>query len=167
MIIHEFEAAFDLMKKLSDEGFDAVVVGGAVRDTLLGAPVHDVDVATSAKPEQMKQVFKKTVDIGIEHGTILVLDAKEPVEVTTYRTEGTYVDHRRPDQVDFVTDLAEDLKRRDFTINAMALRLNNEVVDLFGGQQDLKAKKIRAVGTASERFQEDALRMLRAVHFSA
>ncbi|WP_010301043.1 CCA tRNA nucleotidyltransferase [Kurthia senegalensis] len=167
MIIHEFEAAFELMKKLSDEGFDAVVVGGAVRDTLLGAPVHDVDVATSAKPEQMKQVFKKTVDIGIEHGTILVLDAKEPVEVTTYRTEGTYVDHRRPDQVNFVTDLAEDLKRRDFTINAMALRLNNEVVDLFGGQQDLKAKKIRAVGIASERFQEDALRMLRAVRFSA
>lgn len=167
MIIHEFEAAFDIMKKLSDAGFDAVVVGGAVRDTLLQAPIHDVDVATSAKPEQVKAIFEKTVDIGIEHGTILILDAKEPIEVTTYRTEGTYVDHRRPDQVDFVTDLAEDLKRRDFTINAMALRLNNEVVDLFGGQEDLAAKKIRAVGNASERFQEDALRMLRAVRFSA
>lgn len=163
----QFDAAFAVIDQLQTAGYDAVIVGGAVRDTLLGLPVHDVDVATSALPEETKRVFKKTVDIGIEHGTILVLDAGEPIEVTTFRTEGEYADHRRPDKVDFVTNLAEDLKRRDFTINAMALRSKQEIVDLFGGKADLAAKIVRAVGNPEERFREDALRMLRAVRFSA
>ncbi len=167
MTTMQFDAAFKVIDALQLAGYDAVVVGGAVRDTLLGVPVHDVDVATSATPKQTKTVFQKTVDIGIEHGTILVLDMGEPIEVTTFRTEGTYADHRRPDNVDFVTDLAEDLRRRDFTINAMALRSKTDIVDLFGGQDDLAAHIVRAVGVAEERFAEDALRMLRAVRFSA
>lgn len=167
MTTTQFDAAFAVIEKLQQAGYDAVIVGGAVRDTLLNLPVHDVDVATSALPEQTKTVFHKTVDIGIEHGTVLVLDAGEPIEVTTFRTEGEYADHRRPDTVDFVTNLAEDLKRRDFTINAMAFRAKDEIVDLFGGRDDLAAKIVRAVGQAEERFREDALRMLRAVRFSA
>lgn len=167
MTTTQFDAAFAVIDQLQAAGYDAVIVGGAVRDTLLGLSVHDVDVATSALPEETKRVFKKTVDIGIEHGTILVLDAGEPIEVTTFRTEGEYADHRRPDKVDFVTNLAEDLKRRDFTINAMALRSKQEIVDLFGGKADLAAKIVRAVGNPEERFREDALRMLRAVRFSA
>lgn len=148
MTTMQFDAAFKVIDALQLAGYDAVVVGGAVRDTLLGVPVHDVDVATSATPKQTKTVFQKTVDIGIEHGTILVLDMGEPIEVTTFRTEGTYADHRRPDNVDFVTDLAEDLRRRDFTINAMALRSKTDIVDLFGGQDDLAAHIVRAVGVA-------------------
>lgn len=167
MTTRQFDAAFRVIDVLREAGYDAVIVGGAVRDTLLGAPVHDVDVATSALPEQTKQLFDKTVDIGIEHGTVLVLDMDEPIEVTTFRTEGTYADHRRPETVNFVTNLAEDLRRRDFTINAMALRSKTDIVDLFGGQADLAAHIVRAVGDANERFTEDALRMLRAVRFSA
>lgn len=167
MTTTQFDAAFVVIEKLQQAGYDAVIVGGAVRDTLLGVAVHDVDVATSALPEQTKTVFSKTVDIGIEHGTVLVLDAGEPIEVTTFRTEGEYADHRRPDKVDFVTNLAEDLKRRDFTINAMAFRAKDDIVDLFGGRDDLAANIVRAVGEAEERFREDALRMLRAVRFSA
>ena len=167
MTTTQFDAAFAVIKKLQQAGYDAVIVGGAVRDTLLKLAVHDVDVATSALPEETKAVFSKTVDIGIEHGTVLVLDAGEPIEVTTFRTEGEYADHRRPDKVDFVTNLAEDLKRRDFTINAMAFRAKDDIVDLFGGRDDLAAQIVRAVGKAEERFREDALRMLRAVRFSA
>lgn len=167
MIYENFPAAKTVVEKIEKAGFEAVFVGGAVRDYYLNKPQHDVDIATSALPEEVKAIFQKTVDVGIEHGTVLVLDEGEPIEVTTYRTEGTYSDSRRPDEVQFVRSLAEDLKRRDFTINAMAMRLNGELVDLYGGQLDLTHGVIRAVGVPAERFGEDALRMLRAVRFVA
>ena len=163
----QWESAYRVIEALEAHGFEAVIVGGAVRDYLLNRTFHDVDVATSALPEQVKHVFSNTVDVGIQHGTILVLDGGEPIEVTTYRAESEYVDYRRPEKVFFVRNLAEDLMRRDFTINAMAMRANGELVDLYNGQRDLQAKVIRAVGNASERFQEDALRMLRAIRFRA
>ena len=163
----QWKSAHRVIEMLEAQGFEAVIVGGAVRDYLLDRPFNDVDVATNALPEQVKDVFSNTVDVGIQHGTILVLDGGEPIEVTTYRAESEYIDFRRPEQVFFVRDLSEDLKRRDFTINAIALRASGELVDLYGGQRDLQAKVIRAVGDASERFQEDALRMLRAIRFQA
>lgn len=162
-----WQAAFAVMEKLEQQGFEAVIVGGAVRDYILGREVHDVDVATSALPEEVKTIFSRTVDVGIAHGTVLVLHDLAEIEVTTFRTDGTYVDHRRPESVQFVRSLAEDLLRRDFTINAMAMRHNQSIVDLFGGKADLDARIIRAVGEAEDRFQEDALRMLRAVRFAA
>ncbi|WOV85442.1 CCA tRNA nucleotidyltransferase [Sporosarcina jeotgali] len=154
-----------VITRLNEAGYEAVFVGGAVRDYLLGKEPTDIDIATSATPAQVKSVFSNTIDLGTEHGTVLVIESGEPVEVTTYRTEGTYSDNRRPDEVQFVTSLEEDLKRRDFTINALALRITGEVVDPFNGRADLSAKTIRAVGNASERFSEDALRMIRAVRF--
>ena len=162
-----WNAAKQVIRQLEQAGFEAVFVGGAVRDFLLSRPVNDVDVATSAMPDEVKTVFTKTVDIGIEHGTVLVLDKGEPIEVTTYRTDGEYADHRRPDGVTFVRSLEEDLKRRDFTMNAIAMDANEHIIDLYGGQQDIAQKTIRAVGNPSARFSEDALRMLRAVRFSA
>lgn len=163
----QWQAALQVIEKIEQAGFEAVFVGGAVRDQLLNRPCHDVDVATSALPEEVKRIFYKTVDIGIEHGTILVMDEGEPIEVTTYRTEGDYIDFRRPEEVRFVRQLEEDLKRRDFTMNALAMRSSGEIVDLYGGMKDIKARLIRAVGVADERFTEDALRMLRAIRFSA
>ena len=162
-----WSVANDVVKMLEFAGFEAVIVGGAVRDYILGRPFHDVDVATNALPEQVKQVFKKTFDVGIEHGTILVADFHEPVEVTTYRAESEYVDYRRPEQVKFVLSLEEDLKRRDFTMNAMAMNQQGELIDLYEGKIDIERKQIRAVGDPYERFQEDALRMLRAIRFQA
>ncbi|WP_397537692.1 CCA tRNA nucleotidyltransferase [Rummeliibacillus pycnus] len=162
-----WEAAFDVISLLEENGYEAVIVGGAVRDSLRGHPANDVDVATNAVPEEVKAVFIHTADVGISHGTVLVIHPLSPVEVTTYRTEGTYQDHRRPDEVHFVSSLAEDLKRRDFTINAMAMSGNQEIIDLFGGKEDLQNGVIRAVGEPIERFKEDALRMLRAIRFSA
>ncbi|MFY0516932.1 CCA tRNA nucleotidyltransferase [Lysinibacillus sp. UGB7] len=163
----EWQAAFSVIEQLEKAGFEAVVVGGAVRDALLGRPVHDVDVATNALPEEVKTVFKRTVDIGIQHGTVLVIVPAAPVEVTTYRTDGEYTDHRRPEVVHFVRSLEEDLQRRDFTMNAIAMRRDGSLVDYYGGQLDIEKGVIRAVGEAKVRFAEDALRMLRAVRFSA
>ena len=163
----QWQAAAAVIQKIEQAGFEAVFVGGAVRDHLLNRPSNDVDVATSALPEEVKRIFHKTVDVGIEHGTILVLDTGEPTEVTTYRTEGDYIDFRRPEQVQFVRNLEEDLKRRDFTMNALAMRHTGEIIDLYGGTSDLQRGVIRAVGDARERFNEDALRMLRAARFSA
>ncbi|MGE7091860.1 CCA tRNA nucleotidyltransferase [Lysinibacillus sp. NPDC048646] len=163
----EWQAAFSVIAQLEEAGFEAVVVGGAVRDALLGRPVHDVDVATNALPEEVKTVFKRTVDIGIQHGTVLVIMPAAPVEVTTYRTDGEYTDHRRPEAVHFVRSLKEDLQRRDFTMNAIAMRRDGSLVDYYGGQPDIETGIIRAVGEAQVRFAEDALRMLRAVRFSA
>ncbi len=163
----QWQAAKQVIRQLEEAGFEAVFVGGAVRDALLDRPVNDVDVATSALPEEVKAVFSKTIDIGIEHGTVLVLDAGEPIEVTTYRTDGEYADHRRPEGVVFVRSLEEDLKRRDFTMNAIAMDADERIIDLYGGREDIHHKIIRAVGNPSERFAEDALRMLRAVRFSA
>ncbi|MER1985415.1 MAG: CCA tRNA nucleotidyltransferase [Solibacillus sp.] len=161
----EWQAARQVITAIEAAGYEAVIVGGAVRDYYLNKASSDVDVATSALPTEVKAIFKQTVDVGIEHGTVLVLDAGEPIEVTTYRTESTYSDHRRPDEVVFVRSLAEDMQRRDFTMNAMALNQNDEFIDLYGGRKDLDAGIICAVGHADERFREDALRMLRAVRF--
>ncbi|GBG97390.1 CCA tRNA nucleotidyltransferase [Lactococcus termiticola] len=166
----EFERAKPVLEKIIAAGFEAYFVGGSVRDVLLGRPIHDVDIATSAYPQEIKKIFPYTIDIGIEHGTVLVLAGRseeEHYEVTTFRTESTYTDYRRPDHVDFVRDLSEDLKRRDFTINAFACDIHGNIIDQFDGLADLEAKKIRAVGAASERFNEDALRIMRAMRFSA
>lgn len=160
------KTAIEVIKKLKSSGYEAYLVGGAVRDFILGKDPQDFDVATSAEPLQVKAIFNRTVDTGIQHGTVLVLISGTGVEVTTFRTEGDYTDNRRPDRVEYVKSLAEDLKRRDFTINAMAMTEDLELVDIFGGRQDLENRMIRAVGEPEERFQEDALRMLRAVRFS-
>lgn len=163
----EFIDAQPILETITAAGFEAYFVGGSVRDMLLGKAIHDVDIATSAYPSEIKELFTKTVDTGIEHGTVMILDHGKGYETTTFRTESGYTDFRRPDQVSFVRDLAEDLKRRDFTINALAMRANGEIVDLFDGLADLDAKIIRAVGNPIERFHEDALRMMRALRFSA
>lgn len=162
-----WQSAFKIVERLREAGFEAVIVGGAVRDRLMGLPAHDVDVATAALPEEVKSIFPKTADVGIAHGTVMVLDPAPPVEVTTYRTEGTYTDHRRPDHVEYVTSLKEDLRRRDFTMNAIAIRGDDTLYDPFGGEEDIRRGIIRAVGNPDERFGEDALRMLRAVRFAA
>ncbi len=127
--------------------------------------IHDVDIATSAFPEEIKQLFPKTIDIGIEHGTVLALVDDEQYEITTFRTESTYQDYRRPDSVEFVRSLEEDLKRRDFTINAFALKEDGQIIDLFDGLSDLENQVLRAVGNPHERFHEDALRMMRGLRF--
>ena len=146
--------------------FEAFMVGGCVRDILLGNIPKDYDITTSAKPEITISLFDKTIPTGLKHGTVTVLISNEPYEVTTYRTEGKYIDNRRPSSVDFVTDIKEDLSRRDFTINALAYNERVGLIDYFNGADDIKNKIIRCVGNADKRFKEDALRMLRAVRFS-
>ena len=163
----EFQKALPVLEKIKEAGFEAYFVGGSVRDALLNRRIHDVDIATSSYPEETKQIFSRTVDIGIEHGTVLVLEGEEEYEVTTFRTEDVYVDYRRPSAVSFVRSLEEDLKRRDFTVNAFALDETGEIVDLFDGLQDLENQILRAVGVASERFNEDALRIMRGFRFQA
>ncbi|MER2129555.1 CCA tRNA nucleotidyltransferase [Leuconostoc lactis] len=163
----EFVAAQPVLQRLEAAGFEAYFVGGAVRDMLLQKPIHDVDIASAAFPEEVKKQFDKTVDTGIQHGTVMVLDHGLGYEITTFRTESTYTDFRRPDTVTFVRSLSEDLQRRDFTINALAMTYDGEIVDLFEGLADLSAGVIRAVGEAEVRFTEDALRMMRALRFSA
>ncbi|MBR2277266.1 CCA tRNA nucleotidyltransferase [Leuconostoc gasicomitatum] len=163
----EFIDAQPVLKTLENAGFEAYFVGGAVRDMLLNKPIHDVDIATSAFPEEVKSLFNKTIDTGIQHGTVMALDHGAGYEITTFRTESTYTDFRRPDKVTFVRSLKEDLKRRDFTINALAMNYSGNIVDLFDGLSDLKNGIVRAVGDAEVRFTEDALRMMRALRFSA
>lgn len=163
----EFVAAQPVLQRLEAAGFEAYFVGGAVRDMLLQKPIHDVDIASAAFPEEVKKQFDKTVDTGIQHGTVMVLDHGLGYEITTFRTESTYTDFRRPDTVTFVRSLSEDLQRRDFTINALAMTYDGEIVDLFDGLADLSAGVIRAVGEAEVRFTEDALRMMRALRFTA
>lgn len=155
-----------IIARLKRAGFEAYMVGGAVRDHLRGVTPQDIDVATSATPLEVKALFERTVDTGIEHGTVLILLDGVGTEVTTFRTESGYSDNRRPDKVEFVNSLQEDLRRRDFTINAMAMKENLDIIDPFGGRQDLAEGIIRAVGNPQERFFEDALRMLRAIRFS-
>lgn len=160
-----FKKAVKIIEKIEQAGFEAYFVGGSVRDLLLHKEINDVDIATSAKPDEIKQIFGKTVDVGIEHGTVLVLYDGESYEITTFRSESEYVDYRRPKEVNFVRSLYEDLKRRDFTMNAIAMTKDGEFIDPFNGRKDLENKLIRTVGSADERFHEDALRMLRAVRF--
>lgn len=156
-----------IIDTIEQAGFEAYAVGGCVRDSILGRIPDDWDITTSAKPEDIKQIFHHTVDTGIQHGTVTVLIKKEGYEVTTYRIDGEYEDSRHPKAVSFTSLLSEDLRRRDFTINAMAYNEARGLVDLFGGREDLKAGIIRCVGNPHERFSEDALRIMRAVRFSA
>lgn len=160
-----FVKAMPVLRTLEDAGFEAYFVGGSVRDVLLHRHVHDVDITTSAYPEEVKELFDKSIDTGIKHGTVTVLYGGESYEITTFRTESDYQDFRRPDHVTFVQNLDEDLKRRDFTINALAMDMHGDIVDLFNGIEDLKNHIIRAVGNPEKRFHEDALRMMRAVRF--
>lgn len=161
------QKAAQILKTLNAAGYEAYVVGGCVRDSILGREPGDWDITTSALPEQVKELFRRTVDTGIQHGTVTVMMDKEGFEVTTYRVDGEYHDGRHPDAVTFTRSLEEDLKRRDFTINAMAYHPEHGLVDLFGGMEDIGKRIIRCVGNPVERFTEDALRMLRAVRFSA
>lgn len=161
------ENARQIIKVLQEAGFEAYIVGGCVRDAILGRNPDDWDITTSAKPEEVKQLFRRTIDTGIEHGTVTVMFDKEGYEVTTYRVDGKYEDHRRPTSVTFTASLIEDMKRRDFTINAMAYNDKDGLVDHFDGIGDLQRKVIRCVGNPKERFDEDALRILRAVRFAA
>ena len=167
MPIFGSESGYEVISSLEKAGYEAVFVGGAVRDFVLGKQAKDIDIATSAEPEEVKAVFRHTVDVGIAHGTVLVVYKGEPVEVTTYRTEGAYTDHRRPDEVAFVKSLEEDLRRRDFTMNALAMTKDGELIDPFDGRRDLDKHLIRSVGNPADRFKEDALRMLRAIRFSS
>lgn len=156
-----------IIDALEARGFEAYAVGGCVRDSILGRTPDDWDITTSARPEQVKEIFHRTVDTGIVHGTVTVLLGSGAHEVTTYRIDGEYEDARHPRGVTFTASLEEDLKRRDFTINAMAYNEKQGLVDLYGGMEDLQRKVIRCVGNPEERFGEDALRILRAVRFSA
>lgn len=155
-----------IISTLKENGFDAYAVGGCIRDSLLGREPNDWDITTSAKPVEVKTIFSRTIDTGIQHGTVTVLIDKETYEVTTYRIDGKYSDNRHPEEVTFTDDLKEDLRRRDFTINAMAYNYESGLVDIFGGQEDIQRKLIRAVGNPTERFDEDALRIMRAVRFA-
>lgn len=156
-----------IIETLMEHGHEAYVVGGCVRDSLLFKEPKDWDITTSASPKEVKQLFSHTIDTGIAHGTVTVMMGKEPYEVTTYRIDGEYQDHRRPTEVVFTKSLKEDLLRRDFTINAMAYNDKEGLIDLYGGKEDLKSGMIRCVGEAEKRFDEDALRILRALRFAA
>lgn len=158
-----------ILNKLQAKGYEAYIVGGCVRDSLIGRKPNDYDITTSAKPEEIIDCFKdfRVIPTGLKHGTVTVLLKDIGYEITTYRIEGKYTDCRRPDTVEFTTLLYEDLKRRDFTINAMAYNSEDGLIDYFNGEKDLQDKIIRTVGVAEERFSEDALRMMRAVRFAA
>lgn len=166
-IPEEFLQAIPILEKIEESNYEAYFVGGSVRDTILELPIHDVDIASSAYPEEIKAIFQKTVDTGIQHGTVMVLDHGSGYEITTFRTESGYQDYRRPDHVEFVRSLKDDIKRRDFTINALAMNKNGEIIDFYAGLADLKSNLIKAVGDANQRFNEDALRMMRAIRFSS
>lgn len=156
-----------IIRILEEAGYEAYAVGGCVRDSILGREPNDWDITTSALPQQVKELFSHTIDTGLQHGTVTVMMHHVGYEVTTYRIDGEYEDSRHPKSVTFTRDLVEDLKRRDFTINAMAYNEKDGLVDVFGGVQDLENGIVRAVGNPKERFTEDALRMMRAVRFAA
>ncbi len=158
-----------VIRRLNQQGFQAYVVGGCVRDTLLGRAPKDWDVCTNALPAQMQKVFADchVIETGMQHGTLTVMYDHEPFEVTTFRVDGEYTDHRHPDEVVFVSDVKDDLSRRDFTVNAMAWSPESGLVDAFGGQEDLARRLIRCVGEPARRFDEDALRIMRALRFAS
>lgn len=158
-----------IIHMLQDTGYKAYIVGGCVRDSIMNRVPHDWDICTSARPEQMLEVFKdyRVIETGLQHGTVTVIVDDEQYECTSFRIDGTYSDNRRPDSVTFIDDITEDLKRRDFTINAMAYNDEEGLIDPFDGMSDIKRGIIRCVGNASDRFNEDALRMLRAIRFAA
>ncbi|RZT22587.1 CCA tRNA nucleotidyltransferase [Fictibacillus sp. BK138] len=160
-----FEEAASVIDQIESRGFEAYFVGGCVRDYCLDRPIKDIDIASSAKPEEIQRIFPKTIPVGIEHGTVIVRYNQVSYEVTTFRKEDKYEDFRRPSKVWFVTDLEEDLSRRDFTFNAMAMNKNFELIDPFNGREDLKRQQIRTVGKPEQRFSEDPLRIMRAFRF--
>ena len=164
---NKFKGAIDILKIFNRNGYEAYFVGGCVRDYLLGEDFSDIDITTNALPEEVKKVFRKSIDTGIQHGTVTILVNGDSYEVTTFRTEEDYANHRSPEKVEFVSNLREDLDRRDFTINAMALDYNGKLFDYHNGEIDLNSKIIRTVNNPNERFYEDALRMLRAFRFSS
>lgn len=164
---NKFKGAIDILKIFNQNGYEAYFVGGCVRDYLLGEDFSDIDITTNALPDEVKKVFRKSIDTGIQHGTVTILVNGDSYEVTTFRTEEDYTNHRSPEKVEFVSNLREDLDRRDFTINAMALDYNGKLFDYHNGNQDLNSKIIRTVNNPNERFYEDALRMLRAFRFSS
>ena len=163
------ESARHIIDKLHEAGYEAYIVGGCVRDFLMGEDPHDWDMTTSARPEDVKRIFSdfNIIDTGIKHGTVTLMMESEPFEITTYRTDGSYVNSRRPQSVTFVASLREDLRRRDFTINAMAWNHTGGLMDYFGGREDLESGIIRCVGNPDERLSEDALRILRALRFAS
>lgn len=163
----KFNSAINILEKFNEVGYEAYFVGGCVRDYLLNDDFSDIDITTNALPDEVKQIFKKSIDTGIQHGTVTILINGDSFEVTTFRTEDDYIDHRTPEKVEFVSDLKEDLDRRDFTINAMALDGKGKLYDYHCGEQDLRNKIIKTVNNPNERFFEDALRMLRAFRFSS
>ena len=167
MKINMPQAAQDIINTLTEHGYEAYIVGGCVRDVVLGRQPEDWDITTSAPPLTVKNLFRRTVDTGLKHGTVTVMLGKTGYEVTTYRIDGEYRDGRHPDSVEFTANLLEDLKRRDFTINSMAYNDKEGIVDAFNGLGDIERKVVRCVGNASHRFTEDALRMMRAIRFSA
>lgn len=156
-----------IIEQLQKSGFEGFIVGGCVRDYLLGFEPKDFDITTDAMPQHIKNIFNHTIDTGIEHGTVTVVIDKQNFEVTTYRIDGEYKDNRHPEKVIFSKKIDEDLSRRDFTMNAIAYNINKGFVDPFGGKEDIKNKVIKGVGDADKRFKEDALRMMRGVRFSA
>jgi tRNA nucleotidyltransferase (CCA-adding enzyme) len=160
-----FLKALPILDQIEAAGFEAYFVGGSVRDFLLDREIDDVDIATSATPEEIKEIFPKTIDVGIEHGTVVVLHQGNTYEVTTFRSESDYDDFRRPNEVTFIRSLEEDLRRRDFTMNAIAMTKDGTLIDPFFGQDAIRQMVIKTVGDAGERFHEDALRMMRAVRF--
>ena len=159
----------DLISKLEENGYECYVVGGAVRSFLLGLPIHDYDLTTNAEPKEMQQVFHayKTIETGLKHGTLTVVSGGQPIEITTYRKDGAYSDHRHPEQVTFSKAVEEDCARRDFTVNALCYNPSCGILDFFGGIEDLDHKVLRCIGIAENRFDEDALRILRAIRFAA
>lgn len=161
--------ANEIIHTLQNHGHSAYVVGGCVRDSIIGRPIHDWDICTSATPNEMLEIFKdrRVIETGLQHGTITIVINGEPYEVTTYRIDGAYSDNRRPDSVTFTDNLVEDLRRRDFTINAMAYNDTEGLIDPFNGLEDIKWQKIQCVGSAKDRFSEDALRILRAIRFAS
>ncbi|MFE4073191.1 CCA tRNA nucleotidyltransferase [Peribacillus sp. YIM B13477] len=160
-----FLKSVPILELIEEAGYEAYFVGGSVRDDILGRPINDVDIATSATPQEIKRIFPNTADIGIDHGTVLVITDTGTYEITTFRTESGYSDFRRPDAVKFVRSLTEDLQRRDFTMNAIAMDKTGKIIDPFNGKRDLAQKRIITVGNPHERFHEDALRMMRALRF--
>lgn len=163
------KASVTVLERLEDSGYKAYLVGGCLRDMMMGRQPHDFDIATSAEPETVMSIFSdfEVIPTGIKHGTVTVMIDGEPIEITTFRKDSDYSDGRRPDSITFTDKIEDDLSRRDFTINAMAFGLDREIVDPFGGKSDIKSRVIRTVGSAEDRFSEDGLRILRAIRFAS
>ncbi|MFC4557365.1 CCA tRNA nucleotidyltransferase [Virgibacillus kekensis] len=162
-----FADAVKVVEQIENSGYEAFFVGGCVRDFLLDRELGDIDIATSARPEVIQQIFKRVIPVGIQHGTVIVQSAGGSYEVTTYRVDGDYTDQRHPDSVHFIQTIDGDLERRDFTINALAMDRYGEIIDLFDGRKDIERKVIRTVGNGYDRFMEDPLRIIRALRFSS